>query len=61
MIEPHLRSVGATTASVAVYFLIVGVVYMVVTAIAGKVNNILYETGTQMTLGHRFVILWGSL
>ena len=38
MLEPHLRSVGATQTEVGLTFLILGGVYMVTTPIAGYVR-----------------------
>ena len=39
MLEPHLRSVGATQTEVGLTFLILGGVYMVTTPIAGYVSR----------------------
>ena len=38
MLEPHLRSTGATQSQVGITFLILGGVYMVTTPIAGYVS-----------------------
>ena len=38
MLEPHLRSAGATQSQVGITFLILGGVYMVTTPIAGYVS-----------------------
>ena len=38
MLEPHLRSVGATQTEVGLTFLILGGVYMVTTPVAGYVR-----------------------
>merc|ERR1719362_1681602 len=55
MLEPHLRSVGATQTEVGLTFLILGGVYMVTTPIAGYVcDRVKYPT-TVSIVGNTFM------